>query len=108
MENQEPEWDVVDSYTDAEALEDGFLVAIDRIPVNRATRAVFDHFTTPMDGSTGVSAVTDVTRLMQAVESMLKLEPDGHGWRTGTFEGEKLWLIPNEVRGLTLMFPSDY
>jgi hypothetical protein len=108
MENKEPEWELIDSYTDAEALEDGFLVAIDRIPVNRVTRAVFDHFTTPMDDSAGVSAVTDVTRLMQAVEAMLKLEADGNGLRTGTFEGKKLWLIPNEVRGLTLMFPEDY
>jgi len=52
--------------------------------------------------------VTDVTRLMQAVETMLKLEADGNGLRTVTFEGKKLWLIPNEVRGLTLMFPEDY
>lgn len=45
---------------------------------------------------------------MQAVESMLKIEPDGQGWRTGVFEEKKLWLIPNEVRGLTFMFPEDY
>jgi hypothetical protein len=97
MENQEPE--EIYSYTDAEALEDGFLVAIDRTPVNRATRAVFDHFTAPMDGSAGVSAVTDVTRLMQAVESMLKIEPDGDGWRTGEFEGSSCGSFPTKSEG---------
>ena len=30
------------------------------------------------------------------------------GWRVGEYDGKKLWLIPNENGGLTLMFPSDY
>jgi hypothetical protein len=106
MENQEPEWDVAFSYMDTQALEDGVLVAIRHAPVNRVTREVFDHFTASMADKPGV--ITEVIRLMQVVESMLKLEPDGHGWRTAVFEGKKLWLIPNEVGGLTLMFPENY
>jgi hypothetical protein len=43
---QEPE-EIIDSYTDAQALEDGVLVAWDTLPVNRVTRSVFDHFTHP-------------------------------------------------------------
>ena len=38
---------------------------------------------------------------------MMDLEPD-RGWRTGCYRGWNLWLIPNEVGGLTLMFPEDY
>jgi hypothetical protein len=34
---QEPE-DIIDSYTDAQGLEDGVLVAMDALPVNRVTR----------------------------------------------------------------------
>src|SRR5512146_272195 len=108
MDTQEPEGDVIYSYTDAQAVEDGFLVAIRHGPVNRVTRAVFDHFTAPIEGSTDAFEVIDIGRLMRAVESMLKLEPDSGGWRTGTYEGKTLWLIPNEVGGLTLMFPDDY
>ena len=52
---QEPE-NIIDSYTDAQALEDGVLVAMDALPVNRVTRAVFDHFTHPM-GSSPITGV---------------------------------------------------
>jgi hypothetical protein len=54
---QEPQ-NVISSYTDAQAVEDGFLVAWDDLQVNRVTRAVFDHFTRPM----GSSPLTGVVR----------------------------------------------
>ncbi len=107
MEREEPE-NVISTYTDAQALDDSVLVAIQRGPVNRVTRAVFDHFTAAMGDSPVTGPVTDVTRLMRAVESMLTLDADGDGWRTGAYEGKTLWLVPNEVKGLTLMFPDDY
>src|SRR5439155_17312159 len=48
--------DVISVYTDAEALEDGVLVAVTGPGgVNRVTRAVFDHFTEPL----GASPITD-------------------------------------------------
>ena len=34
--------------------------------------------------------------------AMLAIEPDD-GWRTGDYQGKRLWLIPNEVGGLTLL-----
>ena len=40
MDKQEPE-NVIYAYTDAEACDDGVLVAIRHGPVNRVTRAVF-------------------------------------------------------------------
>lgn len=38
------------------------------------------------------------------------LMSDADSWRVGTHEGKgkDLWLVPNEVGGLTLMFPEDY
>jgi hypothetical protein len=95
-------------YTDQQALEDGVLVAVPGDGgVNRVTRAVFDHFTEPLVTSPVTSTVTNIGPLMDAIRAMLRLEPDD-GWRTGDYQGKRLWLIPNEVGGLTLMFPEDY
>ena len=97
------------AYTDKQALEDGVLVSISREGrVNRVTRAVFDHFTETMESAPTLDQVTDITRLREAIRALLKIEPDEDAWRTGTYEGKTLWLIPNEVGGLTLLFPDDY
>ena len=103
----EPE-NVIVSYTDAQALEDGVLVALDALPVNRVTRAVFDHFTRPIGSSPLTSVVIDITTLREAIQRMLTVEADADGWRVGAHAGKELWLVPNEVSGLTLMFPEDY
>src|SRR6266478_1663352 len=99
---------VISSYTDAEAVEDGVLVAWDDLQVNRLTRAVFDHFTHPMGSSPLTGVVTDIAPLREVVQTMLAVEADADGWRVGAYEGKDLWLVPNEVSGLTLMFPEDY
>jgi hypothetical protein len=100
---------VIDEYTDKQALEDGVLVSVPgEGKVNRVTRAVFDHFTKPMGSSPETGEVTDITPLQDAIRAMLKIEPDADTWRTGTYEGKEMWLIPNEVEGLTLLFPDDY
>ncbi len=105
---QEPE-NIIASYTDAEALEDGVLVAFDASPVNRVTRAVFDHFTQPLGTrEIGGPPVIDLNPLQWAIEATVAWKPDKDGWRCGSYEGMELWLVPNEVNGLTLMFPEDY
>lgn len=96
-------------YSDKQALEDGVLVSVPREgKVNRVTRAVFDHFTKPMGGAPETGVVTDITRLQDAIRAMLKIKPDDDMWRTGTYDGKELWLVPNEVEGFTLLFPDDY
>ena len=100
---------VIVEYSDKQALEDGVLVYVPgEGKVNRVTRAVFDHFTKPMGSSPATGEVTDITPLQDAIRAMLKVKPDEDAWRTGTYEGKELWLIPNEVGGLTLLFPDDY
>jgi len=107
MNASEP--NVIFAYTDAEAVADGVLVRWNGpARVNRITRAVFDHFTEAMGESPLTSPVTDVGRLAKAVEALVKETPNKDGWRTGTADGRELWLVPNEVGGLTLMFPEDY
>ena len=106
MENQP---NVIAEYTDKQALEDGVLVSVSgEGKVNRVTRAVFDHFTTPMGSTSLTGEVADLARLQDAIRALLKIESDEDGWRTGSYEGKKLWLVPNEVEGLTLLFPDDY
>ena len=97
----------ISTYSDSQALADGVLVEIPGDGgVNRATRAVFDHFVTAIGNPR--LGVLNITPLMDAIRTLLKIEPDGDGWRTGTYQEKELWLIPNEVAGLTLMFPEDY
>ena len=100
---------VIFEYTDRQALEDGVLVALSgEGGVNRVTRAVFDHFARPMGESPVTGPVIDIGPVMEAIRAMLQIVPDGDGWRTGTYQTKKLWLVPNEVGGSTLMFPDDY
>ena len=95
--------EVISTYTDREAVEDGVLVAlVGPGGINRVTRTVFDHFVEEL----GIG-VTNITPLIQAMEHMLTVEVDG-GWRTANYRGKALWLLPNEVGGFTLMFPEDY
>jgi hypothetical protein len=104
---QEP--NVIFAYTDQQAVEDGVLVPVSGPSgVNRVTRAVFDYFTRAIGTSPITGAVTDISSLMEAIRMMVALAPDGGGWRTGAYLGKKLWLVPNEIGGLTLMFPEDY
>ena len=98
----------ISTYTDQQALADGILVAIPGDGgVNRVTRAVFDHFTESLGTSPITGPVANITPLMDAIRAMLRIEPDD-GWRVGEYQGREFWLIPNEVGGLTLMFPEDY
>jgi len=100
---------VIVSYTDAQALEDGVLVAFPgEGGANRVTRAVFDFFAKPLGSSPLTGPVTDITPVGDAIRAMLGVAPDADGWRTGSYRGKDLWLVPNEVGGLTLMFPDDY
>lgn len=100
---------IIIEYTDQQALEDGVLVAIPgEGGVNRVTRAVFDHFTQAVGSSPITGSVTNVTSLMDAIRAVLHLPPDEGGWRTGKHQDRELWLVPNEVGGLTLMLPEDY
>ncbi len=100
---------VIVEYSDKQALEDGVLVSVPgEGKVNRVTRAVFDHFTKPMGSSPATGEVTDITPLQDAIRAMLKVKPGEDAWRTGTYEGKDLWLVPNEVGGFTLLFPDDY
>ena len=97
--------EVIDEYTDQQAVEGGVLVPFKgEGGVNRITCAVFDHFTELFGGDKYV----DTSALKKAISTMLNIKPNEDGWRIDTYERRWLWLLPNEVGGLTLMFPDDY
>jgi hypothetical protein len=107
-------WDgfeVVSTYSDDQAVEDGILVDMvgtAPFPVNRVTTAVWDHFTRSIGG-----VMTDVTQIRQVIEKLLAV-PLKDGWHIAEINGKKLWAMPNETThrngkpGWTVMFPSDY
>ena len=85
--DQEPE--VIYTYTDAQAVEDGVLVAVPFAPVNRITRMAFDYFARPMGTSPVTGPVIDITPVRKVIEAMLAVEADEGGWRSGTYEGKE-------------------
>ncbi len=99
----------ISSYSDRDAVSDGVLVPIPgEGHVNRVTRAVFDHFTESLGSSPITGPVTNIGPLMEVIRAVLKVTADSDGRRTLSYQGKELWLLPNEVGGLTLMFPEDY
>ena len=99
---------IISRYSDTQALEDGVLAEVSCGAVNRVTSAVFYHFARRMEDLPEGEVKFDITPLTVAVRAALEVTPDEDGWRTSTYEGKELWLVPNEVQGLTLMFPEDY
>jgi hypothetical protein len=95
------------AYYDKDAVEDGLLVPVSGdAGVNRVTRAVFEKYAVRIADSG--ATVFNIAPLMEIIRIMLNVEADRDGWRTATVDSRDLWLIPNEVDGLTLMFPDDY
>jgi hypothetical protein len=100
--------EIISRYTDAQALEDGVLVEVSCGAVNRVTCAVFYHFARPMENSPDGLEAFETAPLTAVIRAVHGVTPDEDGWRQSTYEGKELWLVPNEVHGLTLMFPDDY
>src|SRR5215470_3082849 len=101
--------EVISTYTDAEALEDGTLVDLGArvsfrgFPVNRMTRRLFDDLTPCLE----VEAPLFNGDLNRALASILKTKCDfaqGDPGNTGEIGDiycipPKLWLVRNEVGG---------
>ena len=114
------EADLIYTYTDGQAVEDGVLVRAEGVlpcPFNRVTRAVWDAFTQAIGNK--ALAVTNTTKLCQLGDAVYKKFKAGElteGWVILEFEGRTIWAMPNEtayssirpVQGWTIMFPDDY
>ncbi len=113
------EADVISIYTDKEAIEDGVLVAIEKLgiafkgtAIDRMTRGAYEYFREKVSGIQGEEEKEELKRIKEAVVERLvsAYDPDGDGYLivlpAGTGE-EKLWLVRNE-RNYTILFPSEY
>lgn len=102
--------EILDTYTDADAIDDGVLVnttaenvyfngkIINRITANAHFNA---HLVTETD--------RDIQEIMQDISINARKSDNGCDvW--GVYEKSDLvfWLVPNEIHGYTLMMPDDY
>ena len=110
--------DVISSYTDADAIEDGFLgelhagVTFLGLPINRITSNLIDDLRpfveadAPLFDGDFDGALTSILRTKCNFAS-------GDPGNTGEIGDiyripPKLWLVRNEVGGWTAMYPEDY
>ena len=100
------------TYTDAQALTDEVLMNVQSImphPINRVTAAVFADYTSDLGGVTDVSQLTVLGEL--AVKRCVAPEAGLRAFDLTDktdFDCKTFWLMPNEVKGWTLMYPEDY
>jgi hypothetical protein len=98
------EWgELIDCYTDADALRDGILIDVSALRItvggmliNRVTQAVWQQ---------ECHAQKDVLQ-DRLVNHWLPTARTDQDWLI--LADSKLWLIPNETGGYTLLYPSDY
>ena len=107
-------------YTDAEALDDGFLVDLGQftrvaflgLPINRMTRHLFDDLKPFLDTDTE----SDAKEFGFALGSTLRTKcsfatgDPGNSGEIGDIYRipPNLWLVRNELGGWTAMYPEDY
>ena len=79
---------IIYEYTDAQALEDGFLAEVSCGAVNRVTSAVFYNYARPMENLPEGEMRFDITPLTATIQAVLAVTPDEDGWRKSTYEGK--------------------
>jgi hypothetical protein len=119
-------FEIISAYPDSQAIEDGALVDLsgERLVSDnpaqrhgaRVTASVFATFRELAGPRSDSEADADELARIACgflFRAILRKPADADGWRKteARKDGESIgpvWLIPNEVGGLTLMFPSDY
>jgi hypothetical protein len=110
--------EVIDSYTDAQALEDGVLVDLymparfQEFPINRMTRHLFDDLA-PFVEAEATLFNGDLSRALTSILrtkcAFAQGDPDNTGEIGDIYRiPPNLWLVRNEVGGWTAMYPVDY
>ena len=116
MHEEQPE--IISVYTDEQAVEDGVLVDIGAnvrfqgLPVNRMTRHLFDDLKPFVEAEAPLFDGNIEKALASILRTKCQLaqgSPDNTGeigdiWRIPP----NLWIVKNEVRGWTAMYPEDW
>jgi hypothetical protein len=110
--------EIISSYTDVEAVEDGFLAELHRgatflgLPINRMTGHLFDDLR-PFVEAEAALFDGDFDRALASIFRTKCSFASGDPGNTGEIGDiyripPKLWLVRNEVGGWTAMYPEDY
>jgi len=110
--------EVISTYTDEEALDDGVVVGLRAgvsfrgFPVNRMTRHLFDDLTPFMEARAPLFD-GDLHRALASIMRTKCALAQGDPGNTGEIGDiytipPNLWLVRNEVGGWTAMYPEDY
>ena len=98
---------VIFSYTDAEALQDGVLFGVEeysRHKVNRVTANVY----TWLGGFINEEGFPQQYRELEDVAIEALHESKDKDLVEFQYKGKRFWFMDNEVGGKTIMFPEDY
>src|SRR5512135_1326303 len=108
-------------YTDADAIEDGFIVDLAQfirvlfrgLPINRMTRHLFDDLEPFAKSEAETLYNGNIRRAFSSLLSAKIRFASGDPGNTGEIGDiftipPKLWLVRNEVGGWTAMYPEDY
>jgi hypothetical protein len=110
--------EVISSYTDAEALEDGSLAELHTgvmfrgFPIKRMTSRLFEHLRPFVEAGAELFD-GDFDRALASILRAKCSLASGDSGNTGEIGDiyripPKLWLVRNEVGGWTAMYPEDY
>jgi len=109
------EKDLIYSYTDKQAIQDGFIHALS--PTNRITNNAYTELTRKYPNYKTNQELLDFIQFELNIlvpyafkrynrGSMLKSD---YNFKVGNFKHSQiLWFIPNENKGITIMKPEDY
>lgn len=107
--------EVIYSYTDKQAIEDGVLVqpVVDLDPKLLMTTALYERLkevAIKRDVEEYQVTIPLIQRAAKIVQAGLKKDPDEYLWTEGlegNASGQDVWIQKNGTGGITLMFPSD-
>lgn len=102
---------IISSYTDNDAVEDGWLKDISKHNVQFNSK-VINRVTSPAFVTANLNEDSAKETLSMIAVNAKFDGNDEEAWgifqMKKMFGGEKLWLVPNEVNCYTLMLPDDY
>lgn len=114
MSDKEFWGEIISTYTDADAVSDGFLVDVGALNVRfngKIINRIACQATRVLDVQNKESA--QLADDFKFIAENSACDGDGaNAWgvfqMNGKFQDEKFWLVPNEVGGYTLLRPDEY
>ena len=105
--------EIVSSYTDEQAIDDGYLVRPLENPKGKAlllTSTLYERCK-EIAKSRGVEVKQVIVPLLLDAQMIVKADPAEYLWtkgREGNATNDDVWIARNSMGGITLMFASDY